>query len=105
VSTALDSLLAPVPGASAGAGAVAVVAVRGEERTVLCRGARPDTRFEVGSVTKTFTALLLAEMAARKEVRYDDPVARYLPHGVPGPPITLMHLATHTSGRACLQGC
>jgi CubicO group peptidase (beta-lactamase class C family) len=65
---------------------------------VLCRGARPDTRFEVGSVTKTFTALLLAEMAARKEVRHDDPVARYLPHGVPGPPITLMHLATHTSG-------
>ncbi|MGI5341832.1 serine hydrolase domain-containing protein [Streptomyces sp. CA-181903] len=92
----LRDRLPPLP--ARGADAVAVAAVRRGEHVVLCRGsARPDSRFEVGSLTKTFTALLLAELAARGEVRYDDPVARYLPHGAPGP-ITLLHLATHTSG-------
>src|SRR5947208_352510 len=37
-----------------------------------------DTVFEIGSITKVFTALLLAEMAARGEVALDDPVAKYL---------------------------
>ncbi|MFC5723778.1 serine hydrolase domain-containing protein [Streptomyces gamaensis] len=93
------SLLDTLTAASGGASAVAVAAVRGGERAVLCHGAAgPGTRFETGSLTKTFTALLLAEMAARGEVRYDDPVGRHLPCPVPGPPITLLHLATHTSG-------
>ena len=91
---------------------VAVAVIQGAERTVACRGftdpaterpVRADTRFELGSITKTFTALLLAEMVARGEVRYDDPIDKYLPAGsVPGypreRPITLLHLATHTSG-------
>ena len=38
-----------------------------------------DTVFEVGSVTKVFTSLLLADMANRKEVSLDDPAAKYLP--------------------------
>ncbi|MBT2384271.1 serine hydrolase [Streptomyces sp. ISL-11] len=99
MNPSLDAALRALPDAARGAHAVAVAAVRGEERVVVCRGAAgPDTRFEIGSLTKTFTALLLAELAARGEVRYDDPVERYLPHRVPGPPITLLHLATHTSG-------
>ncbi|MBP2404565.1 serine hydrolase domain-containing protein [Streptomyces syringium] len=78
---------------------MAIAVVHGDERTVLCAGtAEPGTRFETGSLTKTFTALLLAELAARGEVGYDDPLDRYLPHRLPGPPITLLHLATHTSG-------
>ncbi|MGF1427859.1 serine hydrolase [Kitasatospora sp. LaBMicrA B282] len=91
---------------------IAVAVIQGEQRAVACRGytdpaalrpVRADTRFELGSVTKTFTALLLAEMVARGEVRYDDPIEQYLPAGaVPGypkeRPITLLHLATHTSG-------
>ncbi|MDX1548316.1 MAG: serine hydrolase [Rhodothermales bacterium] len=65
--------------------------------------AAPDahTVFEIGSITKAFTGLLLAEMAARGEVALDDPVARYLPEGVSmpgGEAITLAHLASHTSG-------
>jgi D-alanyl-D-alanine-carboxypeptidase/D-alanyl-D-alanine-endopeptidase len=62
-----------------------------------------DTVFFIGSVTKTFTSLLLAEMASRGEVALDDPVAKYLPasvrvptHG--GKEITLVHLATNTAG-------
>lgn len=68
--------------------------------------ARPvdgETLFEIGSVTKAFTSLLLADMVQRGEVKLDDPVAAHLPPGtvVPtrnGKAITLIDLATHTSG-------
>jgi serine-type D-Ala-D-Ala carboxypeptidase/endopeptidase len=61
-----------------------------------------DTLFEIGSITKVFTALVLADMVERGEVRLDDPVGRWLP-GVTlpsgkGRAITLADLVTHTSG-------
>lgn len=74
------------------------------------RAALPDgpavdrhTLFEIGSITKTFTATLLADAVVRGTMHLDDPVARYLSDTlrVPdydGRPITLYHLATHTSG-------
>jgi serine-type D-Ala-D-Ala carboxypeptidase/endopeptidase len=62
-----------------------------------------DTEFEIGSLTKVFTSLLLADMVQTHEVALDDPVAKYLPPGakIPqlhGRAITLVDLATHTSG-------
>jgi CubicO group peptidase (beta-lactamase class C family) len=62
-----------------------------------------NTLFEIGSITKVFTALLLADMANKREVSLDDPAAKYLPagHRMPernGRPITLRDLATHRSG-------
>jgi CubicO group peptidase (beta-lactamase class C family) len=62
-----------------------------------------DTVFEIGSITKVFTALLLTDMAQRGEVKLDDPISKYLPPSakVPeraGHQITLVDLATHTSG-------
>jgi serine-type D-Ala-D-Ala carboxypeptidase/endopeptidase len=62
-----------------------------------------DTLFEIGSNGKVFTSLLLSDMVRRGEVRLDDPVAKYLPDGVRVPErggrrITLVELATHTSG-------
>lgn len=62
-----------------------------------------DTVFEIGSATKVFTAALLAEMAGRGEVMLDDPAAKFLPPSVKiparkGRQITLVDLATHTSG-------
>ena len=59
-------------------------------------GAGPRTIFEIGSVTKVFTAVLLADMAERGEVRLSDSAARYLPGGTG--PVTLADLATQTSG-------
>jgi D-alanyl-D-alanine-carboxypeptidase/D-alanyl-D-alanine-endopeptidase len=61
-----------------------------------------DTVFEIGSITKVFTALLLADMVQRGEARLDDPIAKYLSSSakVPerdGRAITLVDLATHTS--------
>jgi len=38
-----------------------------------------DTILEIGSITKIFTSLLLADMVSRKEVALDDPAAKYLP--------------------------
>jgi len=62
-----------------------------------------DTVFEIGSITKVFTTLLLAEMVTRGEVALDDPVAKYLPGkgAIPSrneKQITLLDLATYTSG-------
>jgi CubicO group peptidase (beta-lactamase class C family) len=74
-------------------------------------GAAPDgdTLFEIGSITKVFTTLLLADMVERGEVKLDDPVQQYLPAegrlpGTVGEEITLRHLATHTSGLPRLPG-
>ncbi len=86
--------------------------VHGQAHTFLTHGrtgrttgepVNPDTAFEVGSITKTFTALLFAEMAARGELAYSDPIDAHLPAGhrpavLHGGPVTLLHLATHTSG-------
>lgn len=63
----------------------------------------PTTVFEIGSVTKTFTATLLALFAERGIVRLDDPLQAYVPGWVTVPSyggrqITLLDLATHTSG-------
>ena len=62
-----------------------------------------DSVFEIGSITKVFTAILLADMADRGEVKLDDPVAKHLRAGarVPernGKVITLIDLSTQSSG-------
>ena len=62
-----------------------------------------DTIFEIGSVSKVFTSLLLADMVNRNQVTLDDPVAKYLPDDVTlparsGKVITLLELSTHSSG-------
>lgn len=63
----------------------------------------PGSIFEIGSITKTFTATVLADMVERGEVALDDPLSTYLPEDliVPtfqGREITLLDLATHRSG-------
>ena len=62
-----------------------------------------DSVFEIGSITKIFPSLLLADMAVRGELALDDPVSKYLPAGVTvpahnGKQITLLDLATYSSG-------
>ncbi len=63
---------------------------------------------QIGSITKVLTALLLAEMAARGEVAFDDPVTKHLPPALTlrerGRPITLLDLATYTSGLPNMPG-
>jgi len=80
--------------------------------TVLGRGKREDgkpgevngdTIFEIGSITKVFTSLLLQDMADHGELQLDDLITNFLPASVTVPSrkgrqITLRHLAIHTSG-------
>jgi CubicO group peptidase (beta-lactamase class C family) len=90
-------------------GLLVVGATDGVETAFASRGPLPDPTceperavFEIGSITKIFTALLLAIAEERGEVGLEDPVVEHLPRGtrVPmrGRPITLVDLATHTSG-------
>jgi CubicO group peptidase (beta-lactamase class C family) len=91
-----------------GAGMVVGVVEPGGTRVVARGPAGPaefdgDTVFEIGSITKVFTALLLADMALKGEVALDDPAAKYLPEGAAlpsrnGKQITLRHLSLQTSG-------
>jgi CubicO group peptidase (beta-lactamase class C family) len=61
------------------------------------------TVYEIGSITKIFTAVTLADMALKGEVGLDDPVQRYLPDSVhvpsrDGKQITLRLLSAQRSG-------
>ncbi|MFI2211477.1 serine hydrolase domain-containing protein [Streptomyces sp. NPDC020141] len=105
-------LLEPVAKAADSRASTVISVYADGETTTLCRGftdrtagvpVTDRTRFELGSVTKTFTALLFADMVARGEAGLDEPlsgrVPRWaLPRGRAGSGITLEHLATHTSG-------
>ncbi len=62
-----------------------------------------DTVFEIGSITKVFTSVILADMVVHGEVKLDTPVATLLPATVKvprrnGKEITLLDLAMHVSG-------
>lgn len=69
----------------------------------------PDTLFEIGSITKTFTGILLADAVLKGKVTLKDPITKYLPSGLlakdsPLHSVTLLDLATHTSGLPRLPG-
>lgn len=88
---------------------VVLAVTRNDRRTVITGGtalAPPTPRhalhYELGSLSKTYTVLLLAELARSGVLSLDDPLAAHLP-GLPLPyansrRITLRHLATHTAG-------
>lgn len=61
-----------------------------------------ETIFEVGSFTKVFTCLLIAQQVGQGKMKLSDPIIEYLPHLLPANKdlntITLQNLATHTSG-------
>ena len=102
---------------------LAAVIVNGDQVRIVTHGFQAldksnpitaDTLFEIGSITKTFTALLLADMVVKGELKLDDPVEKWLPQGISvglnglklrdhtGAPIRLVDLATHRSGLARL---
>ena len=64
--------------------------------------AKPDSVFEIGSITKTFTATILAQMVEQHTVRLDEPVRDLLPPNTVAKPanaeITLLDLSDQHSG-------
>ncbi|MFF2660767.1 serine hydrolase domain-containing protein [Kitasatospora sp. NPDC058032] len=61
--------------------------------------AKPDGRFRMGSVTKTFVSTVVLQLVGEGRLRLDDPVEQHLPGVVPnGGAITVRQLLNHTSG-------
>lgn len=68
-----------------------------------------NTLFEIGSITKVFTGILLADLVQKGEAALDDAISKHLPESVlpadsPLASVTLLDLATHTSGLPRLPG-
>jgi len=105
-------ILADRVGAENAGAAIVVGVIDASGRRVVAYGSlakndnrRPggDTVFEIGSMTKVFTSLLLMDMARRGDVALTDPASKYLPAGVKMPErnnrkITLADLSTQSSG-------
>lgn len=115
---AIDSLVTPAIATGAAPSIVVGILDDGQVQ-IFCYGKvadgqdrepDPSTVFEIGSITKTFTGLALAEMVQRKMVALEDPVRKYLPADALPPlneektDIRLIDLATQTSGLPSLPG-
>lgn len=60
-----------------------------------------DTRFNLGSMNKMFTSVIIAQLVEQGRLSYDDPLSRYLPdypNAAAAQKIRIRHLLTHTSG-------
>lgn len=90
--------LAPATAAGVSIGVV----INGVQRVFAYGAAKPDSIFEIGSITKTFTGLILSQMVQQGKVKFDEPLRDLLPPGTVAKPdgaeITLLDLATQHSG-------
>lgn len=98
----LDNEFAPVVASWPQTGIVVGVFDHGERGVFAYGTAKTDSVFEIGSITKTFTALALAQMVQQHTVTLDESLRELLPPGTvkpsSGPEITLLDLATQHSG-------
>jgi serine-type D-Ala-D-Ala carboxypeptidase/endopeptidase len=87
--------------ASTGGGITIGVVEHGVRRVFSYGSAKTDSIFEIGSMTKTFTGLILSQMVEQGKVQFDEPVRALLPAGTVAKPagaeITLLDLATQHS--------
>ncbi|MEU6767996.1 serine hydrolase domain-containing protein [Streptomyces sp. NPDC046853] len=107
----LRALLHRITTVDGAPGALAEVRDR-HRRTVLTSGVanvenrapvHRDSRFRIGSMTKTFTATIVLQLVGERRIDLDAPVERYLPgvvrgHGNDGRKVTVRQLLQHTSG-------
>lgn len=78
----------------------------------LSNGQQPNnnTIYEIGSITKTYTGLLLSQAVHDRKIGLDDDVRKYLDGKysnltLDNGPITIRHLITHTSGLPLVMNC
>ncbi|MEU8465363.1 serine hydrolase domain-containing protein [Streptomyces sp. NPDC029003] len=95
-----NTLAAGAPGAMARISGAGGVQTKTEGVRDKVTGAAMDTdaRFRIGSVTKTFSSVVLLQLVAEKKIELDQPVNHYLPGLLPDDRITVRHLMTHRSG-------
>ncbi len=86
----------------AGGGVTIGILQHGQQRVFAYGTAQPNSIYEIGSITKTFTGLALAQLAVAGKAALDEPIRQLLPPiEVPQPSqkeMTLLDLATHRSG-------
>lgn len=93
---------------------IAVGVVHGNDTILRCFGVASresgspvdaNTLFEIGSISKTFTALLGAKAAIDGDLQLTDPVSTHVPEliGSPLGRVTMLQLATYTAGGLPLQ--
>ncbi len=99
---AIETQLGPGVGVTIG------VVEHGVKKVFSYGGVKPDSVFEIGSITKTFTGLALAQLVEQKKVKLEEPVRALLPKGTvaqpAGPEITLVDLSAQHSGLPRLPG-
>ncbi len=64
---------------------------------------RVDTKFNLGSMNKMFTAVAIAQLAEQGKLAFDDPMSKHLPdypNQAVAEQVTIHHLLTHTAGLA-----
>jgi D-alanyl-D-alanine-carboxypeptidase/D-alanyl-D-alanine-endopeptidase len=98
-----SATLQALDGAYAGDGVVMAVVAIDADGAVVTRSDRcpANARLEIGSVTKTMTATLLASVMADGQLGLDDQIGDWLSAG-PNASISVVQLGTHTSGLAGL---
>ncbi|NIK60894.1 serine hydrolase domain-containing protein [Kribbella shirazensis] len=57
-----------------------------------------DSLFQIGSISKSWTASMIVQLAAEGRLRLDDPIVKLLPEAPVDQRVTVRHLLTHTSG-------
>ncbi|MGV3518761.1 serine hydrolase domain-containing protein [Luteitalea sp.] len=92
----------------AGGGIAVGIRQRGEHRLFAIGAARPDSLFQIGSVTKPLTGLVLARLVEERQVAFDEPLRRLVPSIELAVPtrseITVGDLVTHRSGLPGMPG-
>jgi CubicO group peptidase (beta-lactamase class C family) len=99
----LSDVLADAVGGFRAPGAVVVLKAPGEDGEELSIRSDPSQLFEIGSITKTMTALLVLQHVERGQIELDDPISTHLPDLRLADPeatdrVTIRHLLSHTSG-------
>src|SRR5262249_43364031 len=103
VDSLANAALKALPAAS-----ISIAVVHGSD-TLLMRGygtsditakrsATASTVYEIGSLTKQFTATAITRLVEQGKLKLDDPISRYLAYPLQGHQVTVQNLLTHTSG-------
>lgn len=102
VDQAVESMLARgVPSASVAivrAGEIVFAKAYGLRQLSPAQAATPETRYDIGSVSKQFTATLVLQLAEEGRLSLDDPVARHLPELAGGQSVTVREALAQTAG-------
>lgn len=107
LETQIDSVLTTVFKESYEPGAVFLVAKNGEPiyrkafgkaNIELDVNMKPENVFQIGSMTKQFTAIAIMMLEEEGKLQVNDAISNYIPNYPNGNNITIHHLLTHTSG-------